>query len=57
MNEQQSNGAPAVQADGAVELDCGHVSRKAAIVVFSSGRRLYECPEGCGLQDCRRLES
>jgi hypothetical protein len=47
----------AVHADESVELECGHATRSSAIVVFSNGRRLYDCPEGCGLQDCRRLES
>jgi hypothetical protein len=45
-----------VRADGAVELQCGHATMAAAIVVFDNGRRLYDCPEGCGLQDCRWLE-
>ena len=42
---------------GAVELECGHSTRKAAIVTFSGGRSLFECPDGCGLQDRRSVEA
>jgi hypothetical protein len=40
-----------VRSPDAVDLKCGHYTERAASVVFSTGRRLYDCPVGCGLQD------
>lgn len=45
-----------VRGEGAVDLACGHWTRAGYVVAFSGGRRLYDCPKGCGLQD-RRVPS
>ena len=34
----------------ATELVCGHFARSQPIAIYPSQRKLYDCPEGCGLQ-------
>jgi len=34
----------------AVQLACDHLAFDSPVVIFSDGRKMYDCPEGCGLQ-------
>lgn len=39
---------------GPLTLRCGHHTHDdEPVVVYPSGRRLYRCPNGCGLQTAR----
>lgn len=33
----------------AVTLECGHGTDAQPVSIFPGGRKLYRCPEGCGL--------
>jgi hypothetical protein len=39
---------------GGRELTCGHSTEDEPIVVYPGGRKLYRCPEGCGLVKGKR---
>jgi len=49
---------PSAAGDGSigrgVELKCGHVADGEEITRYPGGRRVYRCPEGCGLIDAKR---
>jgi hypothetical protein len=34
----------------AVTLKCGHTTQAQPVVIHPSKRKLYRCPDGCGLQ-------
>lgn len=37
-----------------VRLRCGHTTPAVhAVAIYPNGRKLYNCPEGCGLQQAR----
>lgn len=38
---------------GAAKLKCGHETHGLPIAVYPGGRKLYRCPDGCGLQRSR----
>ena len=35
---------------GGTLLVCGHTARSQPVAIYPSRRKLYACPEGCGLQ-------
>jgi hypothetical protein len=35
------------------KLACGHYAVTNPVVIYPSGRKMYQCPEGCGLQKGR----
>lgn len=39
---------------GGRELKCGHRTEEEPVTVFPGGRKLYRCPEGCGLVKPKR---
>lgn len=39
---------------GTTALVCGHSTRSQPVAIYPSRRKLYDCPEGCGLQKDKR---
>lgn len=35
-------------------LLCGHFATSNPVAIYPGGRKLYDCPRGCGLQKAKR---
>lgn len=33
----------------AVNLECGHGTDSPPVTIFPGGKKMYRCPDGCGL--------
>ena len=44
----------ATESAKTVKLLCGHTTDEFPIVTYASGRKMYRCPEGCGLIKSKR---
>lgn len=42
---ETANGTPLV---------CGHVAQGQPVAIYPNRRKLYNCPQGCGLQKAKR---
>lgn len=42
------------ESSGETPLVCGHTTKGQPIATFADGRKMFECPKGCGLVHMKR---